>query len=245
MKKDSKRFEEGSNALVYKPKAGVAHLHAENLYDAKNFLMKQMDAKNVGIVHGITVTMNHTPSVTVMIRGKNLFKFIQSELNERESYRSKKSFSSMVKAQPGKTSYAELIVYCPGTRRFLIGTTPSGATLGFPATVVLSYEEPASVALKSLSTLSGSEITEKHVKHFNTISTGDENKHYCYLLISKSEFQPKTVGKGLVWLRHDVDKLNSVTKLLFNTDPTLKKIIDNETSPEKIDFSQIVEDMVD
>ena len=244
MKKERKQFIDGLKSIVYKPQTGIAHIRAESLYEAKNFLMKHMDKKDIGIVHGLAVTLSLDPRVTIMIRGKNLFKFIQSELNERESYRSKKSFTSLVE-KPQPKNVAELVIYCPGTRRFLMGQSPDRKTIGFPTTVVLSYEAHQDAALKTLTTLTNNTVTSKHVKHINDVDMKDGSKHHVYLMIAKHEFDPFAQGAGLVWLRHDVGNLNTITDLLVKDDPTIGKIIANEDSPEKLDFSKLVEDMVD
>ena len=244
MKKEAKQFENDTCRLVYKPKTGVAHIRAESLYEAKTFLLKLMDKKDIGIVHGIAVTLGLDPRVTVMIRGKNLFKFIQSELNEKASYRTRKSFTSMVEA-PGPKNMVELVVYCPGTRRFLIGQSTDRKHLGFPTSVILSYESHEDVAVKALTLLTDTKVTRKHIKNINVVDMPDKSKHYAYLMIAKTEFTGNAAGRGLVWMRHEVDNLNPVSEMLFKDDPTIGKILENEDSPEKMDFSKLVEDMVD
>ena len=244
MKKEAKRFESKTCRLVYKPKTGVAHIRAESLYEAKTFLLKHMDSKEIGIVHGIAVTLGMDPRVTVMIRGKNLFKFIQSELNERASYRTKKSFTAMAE-EPKPKNLVELVVYCPGTRRFLVGQTLDRQRLGFPTSVILSYENHEGVAMKTLTMLTDTVVTKKHIKNINVVDMPDKSKHYVYLMIAKSEFPPNAAGKGMVWMRHEIENLNQVSEMLFKSDPTIGKILESENSLEKMDFSKLVEDMVD
>ncbi len=258
MKSDIKLFEEGGRRLKYNTETKVAKIWSENMASAKEFLMKYMDDRKIGVVKGVAVTLSYAPEVTFIIRGKQLYSFVSSKMDERASYRRSTafaghddpkamrkvpSFTSMVEQQEKKVTeeWVELVIYCPSTQRFLFEITRG--KVGFP--IALVHKDPSDSAVTRLSDIASSVVTPKHVKKFNEVAA-DGVKHHFFFMVCKHEFIPKhTPAVQMKWAPHKADNKNFITGLMFEKDPTIKQIVEGEKAPKKMDFSQLVDDILD
>lgn len=259
MKADIQRFEQDGRRLVYNGKTKVAKVWAEDMASARAFFMKHMDSGKIGTVSGIAVTLSYAPEVTFIIRGKELYPFVSSQMNERASYRrstalggqtaptkahtgpSGPSFTDMVEKQEKTVSeeWVELVVYCPGTQRFLFEITRGKS--GFPIAQV-TENDARETSIARLSDISGAVVTTKHVKPFNEVAA-DGVKHHFFFMICAHEFIPKQMT--MKWAPHRIENKNFITALIFEKDPTVKQIVESETKTQKMDFSKIVDDIMD
>ncbi len=259
MKSDIKLFEEGGRRLKYNAQTKIAKVWSEDMASAKEFLMKHMDERKIGVVKGVAVTLSYAPEVTFIIRGKQLYSFASSKMDERASYRRSTafaghddpkamrkvpSFSSMVEQQEKKKpeeEWVELVIYCPSTQRFLFEITRG--KVGFP--IALVHKDTADTAVTRLSDIASSVVTHKHVKKFNEV-TADGVRHHFFFMVCKHEFIPKHTPKvQMKWVPHKAENKNFITELMFEKDPTIKQIVENEKAPQKMDFSRLVEDILD
>lgn len=257
MKSDIKRFENDGCRLVYNDKTNVAKVWASDMATARAFFMKHMDGGNLGVVTAVTVTLEYAPNVTFIIRGKELYPFVQSNMNERASYRQKAShpgwggedvpskktsFTSIIEKQEKRRDineeWVELVVYCPGTQRFLFEIIRGKS--GFP--IALVHNDARETAVTRLGDLSGSVVTTRHVKPFNEVAA-DGVKHHFFFMVCKHEFIPKHMT--MKWAPHKIESKNFITALMFEKDPTIKQIVENESQVQKMDFSNLVDDIMD
>ncbi len=255
MKSDIKLFEKDGRRLKYDAKTKVAKVWSENMASAQEFLMKHMDERKIGVVKGVAVTLSYAPEVTFIMRGKELYAFASSKTNERASYRrtsafagqeapaKRTTFGDMVEQNEKKVTeeWVELVIYCPGTQRFLFEI--ARGKVGFPMALV--HKDPSDTAVTRLGDIASSVVTPKHVKKFNEVAA-DGVKHHFFFMVCKHEFIAKhTPAVQMKWAPHKADNKNFITGLMFEKDPTIKQIVENEKAPQKMDFSRLVDDILD
>lgn len=254
MKSETKRFEKDGRRLVYNTTTKVAKVWAEDMASARAFFIKHMDDKKIGVVKGVAVTLSYAPEVTFIIRGKQLYPFVSSQMNEKDSYRRTAhyagqesptkalSFGNILDKKEKKLTteeWVELVIYCPSTQRFMLEITRGKA--GFPITLVCN-DDPKESAISRLGDLSGTVVTPKHTKPFNEVAA-DGVKHHFFFMVCKHEFIPKSMT--MKWAPHKISPKNFITELMFEKDPTLKQIVATEKEPQKMDFTKLVDDIMD
>ena len=256
MKSDVKKFEKGSERMVYDRRTKVAKVWADDMASARLFFLKNIDGGDVGVVKSIAVTLSYAPTVTFIIRGKHLYPFVQSDMNDKSSYRrtaafakeasTKPSFTKMIEKQEKKVleEWVELVIYCPSTQRFLFEI--ARGKCGFPMALV-SKNGPEDAATTRLGDLSASVVTSRHTKKVNEVSA-DGVKHHFFFMVCKHEFlAPSIPGIVMKWAPHKIENKNYITGLMFEKDPTIKQIVESESKPasQKIDFTKIIDDILD
>jgi len=249
-----KTFEKGNKRLRYNTETNVVKVWAPDLASAKEFLMEQMDGSKVGVVEAVVVTLTYEPKVSFLIRGKHLFPFVQSDMNERPSYRRSQAFAKQENPNPSKIEQrpamvmldqrVQLVVYCTHTGQFLMDRTdPSGDVRVFPAVLACASDNLEDLALRLLVTVvgrsetrKGSPISRKHLKKFNEVDTVGV-KHHFFLAVFHQEFSPAVATAS--WVDPENSTLSWLANLLITEDPTIRQLIEKQDKPEKTGPSEL------
>lgn len=249
-----KTFEKGNKRLVYNTETNVAKVWAPDMASAKEFLMEQMDGSKVGVIEAVVVTLAYEAKVSFLIRGKHLFPFVQSDMNERASYRRSRAFAKNEESKAIKAKQAQpmvvpdqrvqLVAYCIETGRFLMDRTdPSGDVRVFPAVLAHSNDNLGELALRLLVTMigrsetpKGSPITRKYLKKFNEVDTASV-KHHFFLTLFRQQFSPAVASTA--WVDPKDATLSWLANLLVNEDPTLRQLMQGAGKSEKNSPSEL------